>query len=240
MSHKIKNLRTNEMFNFSDNEFRDYILKSTKCTYNPSSVAPERTGRRFHKLKPLILKAPDDINMDMNIYVITAVSRVNNDPNTRYMIIIDGPASDGVANIFKENIPIIQYIREDESDEFASTISKWFRSNMGRNFSFIDADYLLSDSSRNKALVIEEKDSAYASLGYGQQISYCELLVDILKVESELWMLRTEADKIAKYCYKAENKYKKSLLLDKENSGYILSEDFVIMLKNYFKKDGNK
>ena len=238
MNHRIKNVRTGEVFDFSDVEFRDFILKETKCSYNPSSVAPERTGRRFHKLKPLILRVQDSVNIDMNIYIITAVSRINNDPNSRYMIIIDGEVSNGVLKLFKDNVPVIQYIRDIESEEFASTISKWFRSYMGRNFSFIDADYILSNTARDKALIIEEKNYSSAGLGYGQQISYCELLTDIINVDAELWMLRTENDKVAKYCYRAETNQKKSLILDRSKTGYICADNFVIIIKNYFNEDG--
>ena len=190
--HKLRDIRTKEIHLFSDEELRDFIIKKTKCQYEDKAVLSERTGMRYNQLKSMVKEVSLKYHLVSNLFIVTAVGRVNSDKKTRYLLISNGAIDESILEMVNPCVPIFVFEKpEGESDEYASYISKWFRGTMGRAFSFIDIDYLIFDKSTDLALLIEEKDSQFVKMGYGQEISYAEMLEDVLTVDAQLLVINT-------------------------------------------------
>lgn len=204
----LVNARTGEEFQLDSSELRNKIINETNSVYEDTQVLPERTGLRPKELKE-ILKDLDYVTIQSNVYVVTTLSRINSDKNTRYMILVDGLNYDYKINdIITENIPIylISYQKDDTNELEMSYLSFWFRKNMGRAFSFIDIDYLLVNKNLDRVILIEEKvgKNSMLSLGYGQSISYLELVNDIISKKNAVIFIFTQinlnTESVVKYC----------------------------------------
>lgn len=182
----IKNVRTGELSRLTSEQFKEKIISETNCKYENGRVLEERTGLRPESLNEFIQVLSNNLIVQKHIFLVTALARVNNIKETRYMLLIDGEDYDyRLSTIIHNYVPVYSVKIEGALDQEGklSTLSKWFRSTMGRAFSFIDIDYLLININYNKVALIEEKigKSGAASIGYGQLISYKELLMDVIK-----------------------------------------------------------
>jgi len=183
----IKNIRNKEYYILTSEEFRDKIIRETGCEFENGYVTEERTGLRPESLNIFIKElSKKSFVIQKHIFLVTALRRVNNDKNSRYMILIDGNEYDSrLPSLVHDYVPIYSVTIKGSVNEEGklSSLSKWFRATMGRAFSFIDIDYLLINRYGNKVALIEEKigKSGVSSIGYGQLISYEELLKDVLK-----------------------------------------------------------
>lgn len=186
----VHNFRTDSIINMSSSQLKDFIIKTTNSKFENSAVLPERTGLRPAPLRDFILSL-EEFEKFKNIYLVTTLSRVNKDPNTRYLLISVNNDVSIVKNILpyiNTNISFIHVNTLDNEDTHeGGFFSSWFRNNMGRAFSFIDIDYLLLNP--NRVFLVEEK-THFAPLGYGQKMSYYELLSDIFNVESRLLLVQ--------------------------------------------------
>lgn len=189
----VKNVRTGQVEELNSQQFKSKIIKETNCKYENAPVLPERTSLRLEALD-LLLEQLKGVLIQRNVFLVTALSRINNNKYTRYMILIDGhECNEKIVDIVFDYIPIYSVIVKDEVKEEgkASELSHWFRNTMGRGFSFSDIDYLIINPNFNKVLLIEEKigKSGISSLGYGQLISYKELITDVIKVPNLLLLI---------------------------------------------------
>lgn len=185
----LTNARTGEKLNLNSNQLKTKIISETKSVYEDTSVLEERTGLRIKILESFLRKKMDSVQTDL--YVVSAVGRINNDKKTRYIVIIDNRDYDYRINeIINLNIPIyiINYDKDDDSEENRTYFSKWFRENMGRAFSLIDVDYLLINKNKDKIVLIEEKvgKNSMLSLGYGQTLSYLEIIEDVINSKNAM------------------------------------------------------
>ena len=182
---KIYNYRDKKTLELSDTELRNYILKLTHCEYEDRPVTPERTGRRPSFLKPFL----DNISKGKllkNIFLVTAISRVNSNKETRYMFISTGNREDYliILPFIKKYVSFIHIDCSNHSSVHeGGYLSTWFRTNMGRAFSFVDIDFLILK--KEDIFLIEEKTNN-GILGYGQKISYMELMTDIFTIPPTL------------------------------------------------------
>jgi len=209
----IEDLRTGIKYNFSSNEFRDFLIQKTKSVYENLSVTQERTNQRFPILTDLC-RINHNISIQNGLFLVTALSRINNDKNTRYVLLIDGlEYSDNILFSIQDYVPVyrVNMTIDSHSESVPSALSKWFRSNMGRGFSFVDIDYFLYKNDYSRVLMIEEKASNNATLGYGQRISYYEMMNDVIKFNSKLTVIFKEPTQ----------QLVKSFSLDKTNHGII-------------------
>ena len=189
---KIKNLRTNNVAIMSREEFKDFIISTTHGVFENTRVLPERTGLRPESLQDLV-DSLEEFRIFKGIYIVTVLGRINNNPKTRYMILIDGEhVSQDILKIFADYIPVYTVIvqNEEKIEGHASALSVWFRNTMGRGFSFIDIDYLITNN-YTKVVMIEEKigKSGISSLGYGQALSYWELVKDVIVNPIDLYFI---------------------------------------------------
>ena len=123
--------------------------------------------------------------LQKNVFLVSALARINSDIKSRYLILIDGEYySSRLTEIFFNYIPVYSVTISNELKEEGKLgrLSYWFREIMGRGFSFIDIDYLLVDEKYHKVVIIEEKigNASSQSVGYGQWISYKELITDVI------------------------------------------------------------
>ncbi|MDP3012842.1 MAG: hypothetical protein Q8M92_01280 [Candidatus Subteraquimicrobiales bacterium] len=189
----IKNIKTGETNELSSQQFKEKIIALTRSRFENSSVLSERTGLRPESLNALLAEL-NTLIIQKNVFIVTALSRINNDKHSRYLILIDSDKyDDRIADLVFDYIPIYSVKIKDELREegVLSKLSGWFRATMGRGFSFIDIDYLIIDRDFNKAVLFEEKigKSGVSSIGYGQLLSYKELISDVIKKQNSLFFV---------------------------------------------------
>lgn len=182
---KIKNIRTGKLENLSSEEFKEKIICETKSQYLSGQVLAERTNIRVEALD-ILLNELKHLPIQKNIYLVTAIGRINRDKFTRYMILIDGDEyGPGLPDLIFDYVPIYSVEIKDriKKEGTASPLSHWFRNTMGGGFSFSDIDYLITNPGLDPVLLIEEKfgKSGISSMGYGQLISYKELLTEVIE-----------------------------------------------------------
>lgn len=170
----IKDLRTNEILEFTDEELKNFIIETTHSRFESMPVRPEFTWMRPTAFWDFFVS--NDYKTFTGVYLVTALKRINPDPNTRYILFTEYENPD-LVNYIREDIPIF-YIKHEIVHDDVSWLSEWFRSNMWNWFSFVDIDYLLANE--NKTLVIEEKFFPHARIWHWQMLSYVELLNDVL------------------------------------------------------------
>ena len=175
MLFKIKDLR-----NKQDNgvvidgfELQNFITETTKGTYDRiSEVKKEGTGKRPSKLKKLFENSGLEIYNDF--FLVSTVAKINKDKYTRYMVLSEKD-NDKLPTFINEYIPVEYIEREGEA---VSNLSSWFRDTMSSGYSFVDVDTMIVKG--NKIIIIEEKNSNYCSVGYGQGLSYKEFCNQVL------------------------------------------------------------
>ncbi|WP_338998922.1 hypothetical protein LC560_02125 [Fusobacterium animalis] len=192
---KIYNYNNQKEFSMSSEELKNYIIEKTNSIYENRTVAPERTGQRPSFLAPYLEKLKENITLLKGIFLITSLSRVNNNKKTRYMLVSTGNKDDYLTLLPYLN-DYISFINIDCSNynpvHEGGYLSTWFRQNMGRAFSFIDIDFLiLKKSNTNTSIYLLEEKTNQASLGYGQQLSYIELMTDIFTIIPCLCIINT-------------------------------------------------
>lgn len=185
MIFTIKNVRNGLIENLNSSQFKSKIINETESTYEDSSVLSERTGLRPESLDSLFNELKDLI-VEKDIYLVTALYRINSNKHTRYMILIDGDNyNPKITNLIHDYVPIysVSINNQKETTGVASKLSHWFRNTMGRGFSFSNIDYLIINKNFDKSILVEEKIGkiGISSLGYGQLISYKELITDVIK-----------------------------------------------------------
>ncbi|MGL4802052.1 MAG: hypothetical protein ACRC18_07275 [Cetobacterium sp.] len=182
---KIYDYRTRNTHNLTSDELKDVIITTTNSVYENTRVLSERTGKRPTLIEPFLNTLTNGVLLK-GVFLVTALSRVNRDPNTRYMLVATGDKDQYLDFLSKIN-PQIPFIHVDCSAftpiHEGGYLSTWFRNTMGRAFSFIDIDFIFLKA--NKIILIEEK-THIGELGYGQEMSYNELLRDIFNVPSTL------------------------------------------------------
>lgn len=190
MHFNLKDLRNNQQRTISEQQMKELIINKTISRYERGHVTEERTGQRFEELQGLV--AMLDYPVCSNIYIVTAIARVNSNPMNRYLILVDGACEDNsIAELFKEHIPIYSVVIDSDEQRGhgeCSILSTWFRQNMGSAFSFSDVDYLIYNRHNRRALILEEKAGSPNTLkiGYGQLLSYGELLNDVMEYDSSI------------------------------------------------------
>lgn len=192
---KIYNYNDKKNFSMSSDELKNYIIEKTKSTYENKAVAPERTGQRPSFLASHLEKLKENITVLKGIFLITSLSRVNDDKKTRYMLVSTGNKDDYLTLLPYLN-DYISFINIDCSDynpiHEGGYLSTWFRTNMGRAFSFIDIDFLLlKKSDISTSIYLLEEKTNQANLGYGQKLSYIELMTDIFTITPSLCIINT-------------------------------------------------
>ena len=192
---KIYNYNNQKEFSMSSEELKNYIIEKTNSIYENRTVAPERTGQRPSFLAPFLKELKENITLLKGIFLITSLSRVNNNKKTRYMLVSTGNKDDYLTLLPYLN-DYISFINIDCSNynpvHEGGYLSTWFRQNMGRAFSFIDIDFLiLKKSNTNTSIYLLEEKTNQASLGYGQQLSYIELMTDIFTIIPCLCIINT-------------------------------------------------
>lgn len=181
----LKNYRTNEKFKMNSDEFKNFIINITNSRYENSDVTRERTGLRFSILDRVTKLLSNKTQVLKNIYLVSALSRINNNKSSRYLILIDNiEYDDSILELINDYIPVYLVKTEKYTSSNASFLSSWFRNNMGRGFSFVDIDYFITNN--RKIVLLEEKATPNSNLGYGQLISYKELILDVLSLEAIL------------------------------------------------------
>lgn len=216
---KIYNYKNNETFDLNDEQLKEFIINTTHSRYENLSVTSERTGKRPSFLKDsfeTLLKG----TLIEGLFLITALGRVNSDKRTRYMLV-----SIGDKNSYNALLPYINdYVPFFHIDCSAYTptheggyLSSWFRQTMGRAFSFIDIDFLFL---KNENLFLIEEKTNNATLGYGQKMSYSELMTDIFKKTPTLILVSSSKDKCLL-------KISKGNFTDKYREGALSIEDFI-------------
>lgn len=192
----MKNIRDGQTRLWSSEQFRRNILYVTKSQFINKQVLRERTGLRPTALEEIMNQLNEEIIVIKDIFVVSAIYRINKDPQTRYLLLIDGSLGVKEEEIIRQIVPeYISIWSVNVTEETAGEnvehgyLSKWFRTNMGAGFSFIDIDYLLYNSATHKTLLIEEKNHGQYTVGYGQLLSYEELLRDIIQVPANLLFL---------------------------------------------------
>lgn len=207
------NLRNSKKTEMPEEKLKESIIEKTNCRFENTAVLAERTGIRESELRNYFLQL-NDLQITEKIFIVSAVERVNNDKSTRYMVVIDGIDVDGrIIKLFKNHIPVIAVTFSDATNAQGkmSYFSKWFRTNMGRAFSLIDLDFLINKPNDVKTVVVEEKQKAASqfSLGYGQMLSYKEVLEDVLEKPLFLYIAftpqREDSESISFYKYSAGN-----------------------------------
>jgi hypothetical protein len=188
---EVTNLRTGETLALTSSQFKEKIILETRCTFEDSYVLRERTGLRPQHIHRLIRDLAPHYYILSNVFIVTALSRINNDYNTRYMILIDGGEINiEILDVLRDYVPIYHVDIQNQMRVIGhnSELSTWFRNTMGRGFSFIDIDYLIFNPDSNSLVMIEEKvdTTSVSSIGYGQRLSYMELLSDIFNRNSTL------------------------------------------------------
>lgn len=107
---------------------------------------------------------------------------------------------EGIKKLLRDNIPA--YAIEFTSNNI--NLSQWFRKNMGRAFSFIDLDYLIYKPN-DEVIIVEEKNSLAARIGYGQLLSLRELATDIFVGDTAILFVYVDGNTIQSYlCKKNE------------------------------------
>ena len=185
---KIYNYNNQKEFSMSSEELKNYIIEKTNSIYENRTVAPSFLAPYLEKLK-------ENITLLKGIFLITSLSRVNNNKKTRYMLVSTGNKDDYLTLLPYLN-DYISFINIDCSNynpvHEGGYLSTWFRQNMGRAFSFIDIDFLiLKKSNTNTSIYLLEEKTNQASLGYGQQLSYIELMTDIFTIIPCLCIINT-------------------------------------------------
>lgn len=85
----VRNLRTGDIQHMSSEELQEKIIQETNGIHEDLPVLPERTGLRLESLDDLFNELTDFI-IHKGIYLVTALSRINPNRLTRYMVLIDG------------------------------------------------------------------------------------------------------------------------------------------------------
>ena len=216
---KIYNYKNKGFFSLDSTQLRNFIISSTCGKYENLSVTPERTGKRPSFLRPFLKKLSNGILIE-GLFFVTAISRVNPDKKTRYMLVSIGNRAD-----YEILLPHIEeytsFIHIDCSDyspiHEGGYLSSWFRENMGKAFSFIDIDYLFL---KNNHLYLIEEKTYLGILGYGQKMSYQELMMDIFCETPTLILAHSSRDK---YRFKISH----GDFEDKCQKGSLPIEDFI-------------
>lgn len=182
---KIYNYRTGITQDLTSDELKNSIITTTNSVYENTGVLPERSGKRPTLIEPFLNTLTNGVLLK-GVFLVTALYRVNRDPNTRYMLVATGDKNQYLNLLSKIN-PQIPFIHVDCSAftpiHEGGYLSTWFRNTMGRAFSFIDIDFIFLKA--DKIILIEEK-THIGTLGYGQKMSYDELLRDIFNIPSIL------------------------------------------------------
>ncbi|WP_163970863.1 hypothetical protein [Oceanobacillus halotolerans] len=196
MTFKVKNIRSNRIVQATGEQLKQYIIQRTKSKYVEQAVKPEGTGLRPTALDGITDNLSNDITVWKNVYIVSALYKFNANPKTRYLILVDGfvePEEEALLKqMIKDPIPIwCVQTKEDIKDENIkhSFLSKWFRQHMGNGFSFVDIDYFLFHKQPNMILLVEEKHTRHYGIGYGQLLSYRELLSDVVQSRANLLFL---------------------------------------------------
>ncbi len=227
----IYDMRSKKEESMSSEEFRNFIIQKTESRLEYGRpVIPERTGYRGSKINAL----KENFCVYENVFLVTAISRVNNNVNTRYMILIDETNKkvncQGIEKIVNKNIPIYR-IRSNNinQNQQISFLSYWFRKTMGRAFSFIDLDYLIQKD--NHIIIIEEKNSLYTKIGYGQLLSLKELANDIFSVPTTLLFIYIDNNIQYYICEQYDiNNYKYNFI--SQYPGYRIKNENIHILNN--------
>ncbi|ADL08316.1 hypothetical protein [Thermosediminibacter oceani] len=90
-----------------------------------------------------------------------------------------------------------------KGSEESSPFSKFFRENLGAGFSMTDIDFLLPNSIfiEEKTFSKESGDNVYGYIGYGQCLSFNELLEDVFKEHCKILIIFTKEEKEYFYLY---------------------------------------
>lgn len=235
MMFRIEDMRTGINYAFNSNEFRDFLILKTNSVFENSAVTQERTNQRFPILTD-ISSINNDISIQNGLFLVTALSRINSDKRSRYVLLVDGTAvSNNILHNFQEYVPVFRVVIDNDNatELVPSSLSKWFRSNMGRAFSFVDIDYFLFKNNFSRVLMIEEKASYNATLGYGQRISYNEMLNDVIRFNSKLTVIFKDPNNevIRSYSLEKTDASINYSNIDFESRGALY--DYII---NYFQK----
>lgn len=204
MSFIVKSLRTNVEREMTSEQLKNQIIRKTESRYDRAAVAIERTGLRPTVMKAVLNSLNDNIYVLKNVFIVSALFRYNNNPQTRYLILVDGLLEEAeeklLLEIVNEYVPIwcVSTNRDaTDTDAQYGYLSEWFRSTMGNGFSFIDIDYLIYNEDTNSILLLEEKATYTYRIGYGQLLSYEEMLRDVIRINANLMFL-----------YVVDNEYK--------------------------------
>ncbi|MCT2094926.1 hypothetical protein M3D73_03990 [Staphylococcus epidermidis] len=188
----ITNLRSGNTIKMNSEQFKNAIIQSTKCCDTGLNPKSEGTETRPSIIKKIKTEITSSIEFIENIYIVTAIKKYNNNPQTRYLILIDEYILEEhkqiLLDIIKDHITII-LVENEENDKNTSSVSflsRWFRENMGNGFSFIDIDFILYSRQTQKPYIIEEKTTNSNLISFGQFLSYKELLNDVLKVDCSI------------------------------------------------------
>jgi len=170
-------------------QFNEQILRITKARYENRYVLLERTGER-PKIISYYLNNIDSLVIHSNVFLVSAGRRLNSDKRTRYLILIDDERYDRrITEMVYDYVPIYAVKVEGmkRESEKASPLSKWFGQTMGRGFSFIDIDYIITNKECSKVVVVEEKvkEELKREYAYGQLLSYQELLTDVINKDAK-------------------------------------------------------
>ncbi|MCK8825197.1 hypothetical protein [Fuchsiella alkaliacetigena] len=202
MQFKRKDLRSGQTKILNGKEMKKSIIKQTRSKYDHQRPKDEYTGLRSPQLDKLLNQLDSETYaVYKEVFLVSALYKVNNNPQTRYLILIDGiqDSYTEITNLIENHIPIwaLEIIdRKSRSKTECSNLSQWFRENMGRAFSFVDMDYLLHNKKEDTVLLIEEKNSSNYKVGYGQLLSYEEMAVDAIIKPTKLLFLYHNSSRI--------------------------------------------
>lgn len=189
---KIYDYKTKTFSLLESEDLKKYIINKTNSTFENKDVIPERTGQRPSYLASILSNLTNGY-LIKGLFLVTALERVNPDKETRYLLIATGnlESYEQLLPYINDYIPFIHIDCSDYTPVHeGGYLSSWFRSNMGRAFSFIDIDYLII---KNKIYLIEEK-TYNGTLGYGQKMSYSELMKDIFNIPTILCIVYCTED----------------------------------------------
>ena len=208
---RLKDLRNDENFYIDEKSLKNFIINNTNSVFEDLKVKKERTGKRpspFSDFK-------DEIKADYifeKVFLITALKRVNPDKNSRYMLLSEN-YNPKLINVLNDYVSAY-FIRNKSEDDLY--LSKFFRNNLGRAFSFIDIDFIFQKG--NNILIVEEKSRIESTFGYGQLLSYKEFLEDVLKQDLNIsfCLLNIEEDVIKCHKY-IDDEFKEINIRDKDS-----------------------
>lgn len=233
---RVKNLRSLNTKQFTSDELKKAIIKKTKSVYDRKKVMPERTTKRPSNFEKLIDQFKDNFKIMRNIFIVSALGKYNRDLETRYLILIDGEVSDEereiILSVFNNYVPIMIITTSNDINEDVehSYLSEWFRKTMGNGFSFVDIDFLIYNYENGSVLLLEEKNTYKKVVGYGQLLSYEEMLEDVMVQNSILLMfLYSNNTALEYFIYDREKMSSKNRdeFFENNNPGFLIKSQYI-------------